>query len=113
MGSTRKACRDRLVSVRHRLIFTLFILNPFVLFSTTARASSTFKRKRQATDLAVFLVTLVIPVGHVEKERFRLKHFLNIQVYSEPGTMILFANRIFEDVAPTESEWILNQMTDV
>lgn len=83
------------------------------MFSTTARASSTFKRKRQATDLAVFLVTLVIPVGHVEKERFRLKHFLNIQVYSEPGTMILFANRIFEDVAPTESEWILNQMTDV
>ena len=71
------------------------------------------KRKRQATDPAVFLVTLVIAVDHVEKEIFRLKHFLNFQVYSEPGTMILFANRIFEDVCPTELGWILNQMTDL
>ena len=113
MGSTRKACRDHLVSVCLRLIFTLFILNSFVLFSTTVRASRTFKRKRQATDPAVFLVTLVIPVRRVEKETFRSKHFLHFQVYSEPGTMILFANRIFEDVGPTELEWILNRMTDV
>lgn len=76
------------------------------MVSTTVKSSNTLKRKRQATAPAVFLAMSVIPVGHLDKETFGLKCFLNIQVYPEPGNMTLFENRIFEDVPTMRSYWI-------